>query len=226
MKTLAESTGRARGELYKKERRGDLLAAADRAIRRTGPHTSMDDIAGEAGISRVVLYRYFGDKAGLYAALAEHYSGQLLGHLQRALTQTDDAVLRLERTITTYVDFIEDNAELYDFLMHRAVKEGPDAQATVSDFMRAVASQVGEILSSEITTLGLDPSPARIWANGVVGMVHLSTDWWLQTKEVSKQRFVGYLVGLLSWGFFGLATNAESARQSGLESLDPGGTKG
>src|SRR6185503_19473544 len=58
-------------------RRDELLAAADRAVRELGPEASMDAIAAEAGITKPIVYRYFGDKDDLYAALAERYLEEL-----------------------------------------------------------------------------------------------------------------------------------------------------
>jgi AcrR family transcriptional regulator len=207
---------RARGAEWKRGRRAELLDAADRVIRRAGPASSMDDIASEAGISRVVLYRYFGDKGGLYQALAERYVAELMDALRDALRETDDPRLRLERTVDSYVRFIETNREVYDFLMHRAVREGPAAQATVADFVRSVARDIGEILGAEISRLGFDPAPADAWAHGVVGMVQLSTDWWLHGGDISREQLVAYIVGLLSHGFFGLAENPALAAGLGL----------
>jgi len=42
-------------------------------VARDGAAVSMDNIAAEAGIAEAMLYRHFGDKAGLYSALAERY---------------------------------------------------------------------------------------------------------------------------------------------------------
>ncbi|MGH2819151.1 MAG: helix-turn-helix domain-containing protein, partial [Actinomycetota bacterium] len=46
----------------------DLLDAADNVVRRDGPEASMQKIAAEAGITKPILYRQFGDKGGLYRA--------------------------------------------------------------------------------------------------------------------------------------------------------------
>lgn len=176
----------------------------------------MDAIAAEAGISRVILYRYFGDKDGLYQAVADRYVKQLLGKLRGALEGTDDPGLRLRSTIETYVAFIESNREVYSFLMHRAVREGAHIQTTVADFMRRVAAEVGAILAKEISLRGFDPAPADVWATGVVGMVHLAADRWLETQEVPRDQFIDQLVGLLSLGFFGLASDPDAARRFGF----------
>lgn len=180
----------------------------------------MDEVASEAGVSRVVLYRYFGDRGGLHEALGSRYVGLVLDLLRRALEGETDPQLRLRRTTETYVRFIEDNKEIYDFLMQRSVPEAPATQATVARFMSDVAREIADVLTADITALGLDPAPAGIWANGVVGMVHLSTDWWLQSRDVSRERFLDYLVGLLSHGFLGLAADPALAAGIGLRPLN------
>lgn len=205
-----------RGHAWKLDRRRELLEAADRVIRRSGPAASMDAIASEAGISRVVLYRYFGDKEGLYQAVADRYVADLLTRLRAALEGTDDAELRLRSTIEAYVGSIETNREVYSFLMHRAVRETSSIQTTVADFMRKVADEVGSILAREISARGFDPAPADMWATGVVGMVHLATDRWLERQDVPREQFIDQMVGLLSFGFFGLASDVDIAARFGF----------
>ena len=201
---------------WKRGRRAELLEAARHAIRSAGVAASMDDVAREAGVSRVVLYRYFGDKAGLYLAIAEEYVDDLMARLRSTLADTEDPQLRLRRTTETYVDFIQENRDLYDFLMHRAIREGPAGDLAVGDFVRKVANQIGRVLEEDISNLGFDPQPAQAWAHGVVGMVHLATDWWLHSTDVSKEEFVDHMVALMSHGFVGLASTPGLAEASGL----------
>jgi len=73
--TRARDPKRARRE----RRREELLDVADRVIQRRGVAVSMDEIASEAGITKPVLYRHFGDKDGLYEALTEAEMTALIG---------------------------------------------------------------------------------------------------------------------------------------------------
>lgn len=72
-------------------RRRELLEAADRVVLRDGPSASMNAIAAEAGITKPILYRHFGDKSGLYAALAKRHTDALLGALRAASTHRPSA---------------------------------------------------------------------------------------------------------------------------------------
>ncbi|HEX6076550.1 MAG TPA: TetR/AcrR family transcriptional regulator [Micromonosporaceae bacterium] len=58
--------------LPRAQRREQILSAATRAFARTGfGDTGLDDVAAEAGISRVILYRHFESKADLYRAVLD-----------------------------------------------------------------------------------------------------------------------------------------------------------
>ena len=68
----------------RERRREELLDVADRVIQRHGTGVSMDEIASEAGITKPVLYRHFGDKDGLYEALTQRYVDELTAVLRPA----------------------------------------------------------------------------------------------------------------------------------------------
>jgi AcrR family transcriptional regulator len=64
--------------LRRTARRDQILAAATRAFARAGfAATSLDDVAAEAGISRVILYRHFESKADLYRAVLDRACARL-----------------------------------------------------------------------------------------------------------------------------------------------------
>ncbi|GAB2656512.1 TetR/AcrR family transcriptional regulator [Kribbella swartbergensis] len=67
------------GKLLKRpERRRALIEAAARAFGRAGfAATSLDDVAAEAGVSRVLIYRHFESKTDLYEAVLADVSEQL-----------------------------------------------------------------------------------------------------------------------------------------------------
>src|SRR5687767_9352093 len=74
---------RAEARARKRER---LLDAAVRAVRREGPNVSMDEIAAEAGVTKPIVYRAFGDREGLTKALADRFADELAASLQGAIT--------------------------------------------------------------------------------------------------------------------------------------------
>src|SRR5688572_19512174 len=104
-------------------RREELLDAADRAIRRQGPAVSMDEIAAEAGVTKPILYRHFGDKAGLSLALGERYVAHLLGRIHEALDRETDPRRRVETTLDAYLQLVDEEPQIYRFIVQETIAE-------------------------------------------------------------------------------------------------------
>ena len=127
--TRARDPKRARRE----RRREELLDVADRVTQRRGVAVSMDEIASEAGITKPVLYRHFGDKDGLYQALTERYVDELKTALKPA-TRAGEPRDRLAAAIDAYLAYVEREPERYRFLLHAS--ERPRTAGIVADFRR------------------------------------------------------------------------------------------
>lgn len=186
-------------------RRTELLDAADRVVLREGPGASMNAIAAEAGITKPILYRHFGDKGGLYRALAARHTDALLDSLRQALDAPAGRRERVEATLDTYLAAIEARPQVYRFLMHPA-EEDPDSAGGGFDVGRHSAPllrRLGEELAAVIgDRVDLGPGGAelaRVWGHGIVGMMHAAGDWWLREQPCSRAQLVRHLADLL-WG--------------------------
>lgn len=79
---MTETTAAATPRMPRAQRREQILAAATRAFARSGfAATSLDDIAAEAEVSRVILYRHFDSKAQLYEAVLDRVGDLLAAHV-------------------------------------------------------------------------------------------------------------------------------------------------
>jgi AcrR family transcriptional regulator len=166
----------------------------------------MDAIASEAGISKPILYRHFEDKSGLFGALAQRYVDAVINELRSAWSASTDPHVRVRTTIDTYLAFIEKERDIYDFLMDRAVPEAPEARATIAGFVRQVAREVSDIMRSDLGTFGLEVELAEPWAYGIVGMVELAGDRWMETGSPTRAQLVHNLTGLIWAGMTGYSS--------------------
>jgi AcrR family transcriptional regulator len=80
--------------LRRAERRDQILAAATEAFARNGfAATGLDDIAAEAGVTRVLLYRHFESKTDLYQAVLDRMCARLDAHVAEPVGGFSDASL-------------------------------------------------------------------------------------------------------------------------------------
>jgi AcrR family transcriptional regulator len=180
-------------------RRRELLDAADRVIRRRGPDASMDEIAAAAGITKPILYRHFGNKSGLYAALAVRYMQRFFEVSESALAETHPRK-RIAKAVDAYLQAVEREPEIFRFV-RRATIEQQEARDAASAELDRHAAAVARPIRRNLEEIGLDPEPADAWAYGVVGMVQFVAGWWLETRSLPRERLVDQLTALLWEGF-------------------------
>ena len=104
---------------HREARRRALVEDALRAIRRHGAGVGMDEIAAQAETSKTVIYRHFGDRAGLYAAVVASVHDFIHHDLAAALELTDPGDLSvLARDLAdAYLGLVERDPEIYRFVL-------------------------------------------------------------------------------------------------------------
>jgi AcrR family transcriptional regulator len=192
----------------RQRRRDELLDVADRVVQARGTNVSMDELASEAGITKPVLYRHFGDKDGLYEALTRRYVDELAGELRSAVA-TDDPRSRLAATLDAYLSYVERKPGRYRFLLHAG--EQPRTAPIVTEFRRNHIANCAFTAAENLQKAGLDPGFAEPWAQCVNGMVRAAGSSWLESRSLPRALLVQYLTTIL-WDGYG-ALRRGSARQ-------------
>jgi AcrR family transcriptional regulator len=196
-----ETAARRARDSKRARRREELLDVADRVIQRRGVEVSMDEIASEAGITKPVLYRHFGDKDGLYQALTERYVAELKVALKPA-AEASEPRDRLAAAIDAYLVYVEREPERYRFLLHAS--EQPRTAAIVADFRRRHIAECAFTAEENLRRAGMHPGFAEPWAECVSGMVRAAGTSWLETRSLPREQLVDYLTTILWDGFSSL----------------------
>ncbi|MBP0449871.1 MULTISPECIES: TetR family transcriptional regulator [unclassified Kitasatospora] len=191
-------------------RREQLLNAADRVIQRDGPAASMNAIAAEAGITKPILYRHFGDRNGLIGALTERHTSGLLAAVRAALSEPLERRDRVEHVLDTYLAGIEARPQVYRLLTHPEPGDPSGAGHALAPALRRIAEEITRAVESQVD-LGADRELlAEAWGRGITGMVLAAGDWWLETRPCSRTRMVQALADLL-WGRLAAAADLPTA---------------
>lgn len=168
---------------------------------------SMEAIAREAGVTKPIVYRLFGDRDGLLQALGERMAAQIVERFTVALAEApgDDPREMLRTAIASYLELVENETDVYRFVTDQVGRSGGEA---LTGLAAEVARSVALVLGEELRRAGADSGAAEPWAFGLVGMVHLAGDWWVRNRTLPRERLVTYLVDLLWDGFGALAGDA------------------
>jgi len=113
-------TTRARREREKEERRQSILKAAREVFFENGFHrATVDDVAGQAEVSKGTVYLYFESKETILAHLLLEGLDKLIEELEHAYTAGEPlpADERLRRLSQAYLRFFEREPEYFRLLM-------------------------------------------------------------------------------------------------------------
>jgi AcrR family transcriptional regulator len=167
------------------EREDEMLRAAGDAFARFGFHdASMDAIAQAAGISKPMLYNYFGSKQGLYAAYIERSGRALLQTMRAADSRGAPAAQRLHAGILAFLTYAEEHRAGWTILHRETLAQG----GVVAEELSGLRQRVTEML----TTLFGDEAFAHAFA----GAGESLAGWWLAHPEQPKERIASILMDI------------------------------
>lgn len=162
--------------LRRTARREQILAAATRTFARSGfAATSLDDVAAEAGVSRVILYRHFESKADLYRAVLDRACSRLIAAVGVG-DYTSDSIDALMAAA------VEDPAG-FRLLFQHAARE-PEFRQQMDTFranMTAVAYR-------QLVEMIPDPSWARWAAQLTPTLVVEAITAWLDAGQPDREQ--------------------------------------
>src|SRR3954451_24011199 len=93
--------------------REDILQAALKRFAHSGyAAASVQQIVGDASVSKPALYYYFRDKAGLFQALVDEAHDERYRLMQKAAARKTDLSGQLIEILTALFDFLSKNREL------------------------------------------------------------------------------------------------------------------
>lgn len=218
---------RLRWQAHREERRKALIDAAVRAVRRHGAGAGMDQIAAEAGTSKPVVYRYFTDKADLYLAVGQRVAQGLVDQITTAIDGQQDGRAMLAAGVDAYLQMIEQEPELYRFVVHHTLLDRPVENDPVTDYSSLLGSYISRRLGDLMREVGLDSGAAEPWGFGLVGLVRSAGEWWLERQSMSRQALADYLTSLVWSGFAGAyaAAGVEVQDSPPVRLLRPTGTR-
>jgi AcrR family transcriptional regulator len=152
---------------------------------------SMARIAGEAGISKALLYHYFPSKQDLFVATLEQGAQEIARR-----TEPDPNLPPLEAlaaSLDAFLAWIEENETAYRKLME-SVGSVPEVQALIDDIRDATSTRILDGLGAG------DPPPPkmRAAARGWLWFMDGAILDWLEHRDMSRTELRDFLLGSLA----------------------------
>ncbi len=188
-----------RWDEHRSTRRRELVSHTLRAIRIHGAAVGMDEIAARAGTSKTVIYRHFGDRAGLYDAVVASVHDYIHAGLMEAVNRSspEDFAAFVGELADSYLGLVERDSEIYRFVM--SPPAAPPGGDPAGDLPQVIGHHVGQALAARY---GIDHAVAHIWGTGVIGFIRATADQWMaQDPRPPRATVVAATVDLFAPAF-------------------------
>jgi AcrR family transcriptional regulator len=160
----------------------------------------MEEIAQRSGITKAMLYQYFGSKEGLYEATIERGRTRLFDEIVAALEDAPPGTAQLEAFVRGYFAYVEENRGIWWLLY------GETGSAAVNA-MRARNSELIEGLLRDAIDDGsgsLEPGLLTVLARALVGAGEEVGRWWATHPEIPKEQVVVDFMAVASGAIAGV----------------------
>ena len=188
-----------------------MMSVAEQVFAERGyVAASMDEIADRVGVSKPMLYEYFGSKEGLLVACIRQARAELLRVTSEAAVAAGTPEAMLRDGLVAYFRFIRAHSQSWALLRSEAAVVGPSA----AEEIEAVRQQQTDLISGtmalyagESPTVELTPA-----AEVIVGGCERLALWCERHPETTAEQ-AAELVMRLVW--FGMRTLVADERSPG-----------
>ena len=192
----------------RKVREQQMLEVAERAFAERGFHAaSVDAIAEASGITKPMVYAYFGSKEGLYKACMERARVRLLTALQDGVDTSAPPDQQLWHGLLAVFSFVEQQHDSWAILLGEVTQGTGPFAAEGAAVRRELSALIAELLRRAAAAEGLQTDALGITdqlARALMGAGESLAVWWGEHPEQKAEQVALVLMNFAWNGLGGL----------------------
>jgi AcrR family transcriptional regulator len=185
-----------------------MLDAAATVFSRRGYHrATVDEIADAVGISKPMVYLYFGSKEELFVAVVDREAERLNRTITEAVAVGTTPYEQLRCGLEAFLTFVAEHRDGWSVLYRRARSQGGPVARGVSGIRTRTIDTIARLLEQAIRDTGADLPPRQdlvAMAHAIVGGCEALADWMLDVKAVDPTVMADRVIDLSWFGLSGL----------------------
>jgi AcrR family transcriptional regulator len=202
------TTESKRRRMPRAERERQMIAVAEEIFAARGYQAaSMDEIAERVGVSKPMLYEYFGSKEGLLVACIRAARAELLATTMASVEGIAAAEDALRGGLAAFFAFIDSHRRSWELLRQELAVAGPAAMDEIEGIRRQ-QSQVNATLFAAY----LPDLPARdleAYGEVVVGACERLATWYVAREDVTAADAAEIIMRMVWYGLSSASTQGD-----------------
>ncbi len=192
-----------RTRLSRADRMKQTLAVAHVLFAARGfAAVTMDDIAAEVGVTKPLLYNYFGNKERLYVACMERAGDALFATIEESVGASANPGDALNAGLRAFFAFLDADRAAWAVLFDETLPQSGEVADRVADYRGRILELVAGSLIAQLPARRRDTASTEVEAlsAALLGAAEALARWWLRTEAVSAQEAAELLISTIEPG--------------------------
>jgi AcrR family transcriptional regulator len=179
-----------------------LQVAHDLFAERGYAAVKMDEIAAAVGVTKPLLYNYFGNKELLYIACMKRAGDALTATIAEAVEGSASPGDALGAGVRAFFAFLDEDRAAWAVLFDETLPRGGEVAERVAEYR----GRIVELVSGSMLAQLPEPlrGPARIEVEALsaalLGAVEALARWWLRSEEIGADAAADLLISTIEPG--------------------------
>jgi AcrR family transcriptional regulator len=192
-----------RTRLPRAEREQQMLSAARALFAEHGyGAVTMDDVAAAVGVTKPLLYTYFGNKERLYLACMEPAAHALREEVASAVAEADRPADALALGVRAFFSFVDRDREAWRVLFDETLPAGGEVARRVGEHREELEDVVARLVVARLPRPRRGRAAVEVEAlsTALLGAAESLARWWLRTGSLTAGEAAELLIDTVEPG--------------------------
>jgi AcrR family transcriptional regulator len=165
----------------------------------------MDEIAASVGVTKPLLYNYFGNKERLYIACMERGGDSLTTTVAEAVAATASPGDALGAGVRAFFSFLDSDRATWAVLFDETLPRGGEVADRVADYRGRILELVSGSMLAQLPQARRDAARIEVEAlsTALLGAAEALARWWLRSGEIGAAAAAELLISTIEPGLRG-----------------------
>ena len=163
---------------------------------------TMEEIAARVGVTKPLLYNYFGNKEGLYTACMERAAESLTARVAAAVAETGSPAEALGAGVRAFFSFLDSDRAAWAVLFDETLPRGGEVAARAVEHRERLLELVSSSMFAQLPERRRAAARTEVEALSTVllGAAEALARWWLRTEALAAEQAAELLIATVSPG--------------------------
>ena len=164
--------------------------------------STMDEVAAAVGVTKPLLYNYFGNKESLYIACMERAGDALSATIAAAVAETGSPEEALRAGGQAFFSFLDSDRAAWEVLFDETLPRGGEIAERVEAYRGRILDLVTASIMGQVPPQMQSAAKVEVEAlsEALLGAAEALAHWWLRTEAISAEEAADLLIATIEPG--------------------------